>query len=404
MKKFILSVAAIMSAAISVSAFVPRKANFPDIPGYVVMKGDFHTHSAFSDGRSWPTTRVYEAIYDDLDILAVTDHLEPRLKKFIDEGLFRAENITLSTSYELAKKAAQAENLPLMVLHGGELTRGSNLFAGHFNLHFIKDAEAISNAEQNAPKSKDKVKSEEDAILAGLREARKQGCFITLNHPDWDAQARNETKWWPFYDRLLKEGLLDGIEIVNSTVSPFLDKDAFEWAVEKNLTIVSGTDCHSPMNKIFDYASGEMRSMTLVFAKERTEESVKEALQKGRTAVFNDGRLYGKQEFLEPVLRSILDVKVVSKSSDHRMTVRLTNSGALPVILYKAPGSNNIRIMRFVKVNPGEILDLSVIGEYDEDGVKTVRPIKDLKLDFYVQNFLSAPGKPIRVSFTPAGL
>ena len=33
----------------------------PDIPGYVTLKCDFHTHTVFSDGNVWPTIRVQEA-------------------------------------------------------------------------------------------------------------------------------------------------------------------------------------------------------------------------------------------------------------------------------------------------------------------------------------------------------
>ena len=29
--------------------------SFPDLPGYVTVKCDLHTHTVFSDGEVWPT-------------------------------------------------------------------------------------------------------------------------------------------------------------------------------------------------------------------------------------------------------------------------------------------------------------------------------------------------------------
>ena len=47
-----------------------------EIPGYVTLKCDFHSHTVFSDGEVWPTFRIREAIEDGIDVVAITDHLE----------------------------------------------------------------------------------------------------------------------------------------------------------------------------------------------------------------------------------------------------------------------------------------------------------------------------------------
>ena len=49
---------------------------FPDLPGHVTLKCDFHMHSVFSDGSVWPTIRVEESWRDGLDAIALTDHVE----------------------------------------------------------------------------------------------------------------------------------------------------------------------------------------------------------------------------------------------------------------------------------------------------------------------------------------
>ena len=52
-----------------------RAIIFPDIDNHFTLVSDFHSHTAFSDGDVWPTIRVEEAARDQLDDLAITDHL-----------------------------------------------------------------------------------------------------------------------------------------------------------------------------------------------------------------------------------------------------------------------------------------------------------------------------------------
>ena len=46
----------------------------PQVNGYNIYKGDFHTHTMYSDARVSPKGRVMEAWLDGLDIVAITDH------------------------------------------------------------------------------------------------------------------------------------------------------------------------------------------------------------------------------------------------------------------------------------------------------------------------------------------
>ena len=49
---------------------------YPNIPGYLSLKTDFHIHSVFSDGTVWPSIRVQEALRENLDAISLTEHLE----------------------------------------------------------------------------------------------------------------------------------------------------------------------------------------------------------------------------------------------------------------------------------------------------------------------------------------
>ena len=69
--------------------------------------------------------------------------------------------------------------------------------------------------------------------------------------------------------------------------------------------MVGGSDAHDPID--FDYRGppDDIRPVTLVFAKARTAEAIREALVARRTAVFSRGRLIGEPEYLESLfLRS----------------------------------------------------------------------------------------------------
>jgi hypothetical protein len=72
---------------------------------------------------------------------------------------------------------------------------------------------------------------------------------------------------------------------------------------------MGGSDIHDLIDWHYHVPEGGHRPVTLVFATEKNEESLKEALQKGRTVVWFDNTLIGKQEFLVPLIQQSLLVK-----------------------------------------------------------------------------------------------
>ena len=388
MKKLFLILSAVLLTLTS-SATVPHKSVIPDIPGYKTLKGDFHMHTNFSDASVWPVTRVDEADFDGLDFISMTDHLETHHQHMVKDF---AANADRNSSYEIALKAAKKYGI--LVIHGAELTRGTRILPGHFNTHFITDGNAVAAASEahNGKYGKDEVRQEEEAIKAGLKEARKQGAFIVWNHPDWEQQARNETKWWPIHTEILNAGLMDGIEIVNRFSG--YDPEAFHWAIEKDLAIVTGTDAHKPMFQWVDYEKGEYRPMTLVFAKDRSLEGIREALEARRTAAYADGCVYGKAEWLEPLLKACLEISDV-KYSEKKVSFTLRNVSTIPITLNKAPGSENLTYARLLYVNGGEELTFSI------NGADSRKPIglNEFDVNLYIANWLTDVDAPLKVSY-----
>ena len=92
-----------------------RAIEFPDTSTYQTLAVDLHTHSVFSDGHVWPKTRVEEALRDQLDALAITEHLEwqPHRADILHPDRNRA--------YDIAADAAKETDL--IVIRGSEITR-----------------------------------------------------------------------------------------------------------------------------------------------------------------------------------------------------------------------------------------------------------------------------------------
>jgi hypothetical protein len=65
------------------------------------------------------------------------------------------------------------------------------------------------------------------------------------------------------------------------------------------LTVLGNTDVHNLIEHDYNLGDFIHRSMTLVFAKERTAESVREALEAGRTVAWSSKYIAGKEEHVK---------------------------------------------------------------------------------------------------------
>ena len=371
-----------MSAA--TAALTPNKIVIPNIEGYKTLKGDFHVHTVFSDAAVWPTTRVQEAIWEGLDVLAITEHIDTRHQHMRKKGVF-TDKCDRNYSYELAKKAAGDK---LVVIHGGEITRG--MPPGHFNCLFVQDNEAIcKEAEAN----------DHDHYLAmrgGLKEARKQGAFLMWNHPNWHKQAPNVTKMWPEHKKILKDGYMDAIEIYNQACG--YSPESHEWCLKHNLAILGNSDCHQPFFTELDYLNGEHRPITLVFAKEKSVEGVREALEARRSAVFAEGMVYGREQELAPLFAACVKVKSV-KWGDKGVTFTLENKSSIPLTLVKAPGSEGLWYPRYVVIPPFSSVSIKARPLLkNNQQPKFADSITSVDVNFLVESFQIGANKPLPFS------
>ena len=263
----------------------PRKRNIimiPNADGYQTLKCDFHTHTVFSDGHVWPNVRVQEAWQEGLDVLAITDHVEyhPHSEDVV---------VDHNRAYELAKGMAKQNNI--VFIKGTEITRKTP--PGHFNALFIGDASGYIEDSDN---EKDK-----EAVMKAV----EQDAFIFWNHPGWKVnQVEGSYEWIDFVDELYDENIVKGIEVFNGFG---FHKKALDWCVDNDLTVMGTSDIHNLIEHDYDLGGCVHRSMTLVFAKERTAESVREALEADRTVAWASKYIAGKEENIKRLFNACVE-------------------------------------------------------------------------------------------------
>lgn len=395
----------------------PKAAvDFPDLPGFLTLQADFHQHTVFSDGKVWPNVRVDECVRDGLDAMAVTDHIEwqphredvphsnrnrghqlAQLAASLPRGMSEGDYWLVEQRRRGREDLIQAQRTlvarplgvyedpppqPIIVVNGAEITRPLPL--GHVNALFLQDANRLV---------------QEDGIAA-VREAARQGAFLLWNHP-WSPQTENVdgiARLTEVQRLLMEEGIIQGIEVVNTdTYSP----EAFQIALDRNLTIFGNSDIHDLIDVIYP-APRKRRPVTLVFAKERTAAALREALDQRRTAVWFNHTLLGRVEWLEPLVRAAVEVRVVGYRPDRlRFSIQdRPDTSLLDLELHNRSGS---RLVLRPKDGPAPTNEPQVIVLEPQASVRLTVPtgqrLPRVSLGFEVLNALTAPGRTLALNW-----
>jgi len=178
---------------------------------------------------------------------------------------------------------------------------------------------------------------EEEDPLVSIEKALEQGAFIQWNHPGW---PDDKSTLYPVHDELLKAGKIHGVEVLNHMEYYPV---AFDWCNQYGIAPMANTDIHDLISG--NYGANKLRPMTLVFATERSEKGIKEALFARRTAAFFDGKLVGNSEYLMKLIQSSLKIRRINAK-----TIEVTNISDIPYEmtnggkLYMFPCRKTVRI------------------------------------------------------------
>ena len=359
-----------------------RKLFFPNIDNYQTLISDLHQHTVFSDGLVWPSIRVDEAIYDGVDIISMTEHLEyqPHLEDI--------PNLDRNRVYNLTKKYAENYNSnlenenKLVVINGQEITR--SMPPGHVNAIFIEDANTLLHNDS----------------LSGILDANKQKAFLFWNHPAWSAQRSDGiAKLDEFHKFLISNNYLHGIEVVNEV---YYSEEAFQIALDNNLTIMGNSDVHGLIDWTFEIPKYGHRPVTLIFSKSKKLSDIKNALIEGRTVVYYNDLLIGKEENLKPLIQKSIEVSITGKinqgySEDGASTIlsiKIKNKCSADLIL------KNLSNFTFEK-------NADIFTVKGQESITLRTKVGDKKmtelLKFKVLNGLIEPKKYLEVEF-PTGI
>ena len=361
-----------------------RKIFFPDIDGYKTLLTDFHQHTVFSDGSVWPTIRVEEAIKDGLDAISLTEHLEyqPYSKDIPNPDRNRAYNIAKS----FAENKNKSLDRKLIVINGQEITR--SMPPGHINAIFLNDANKLLHPKDS---------------LKGILAANKQDAFVFWNHPAWPAQRSDGiAKLDEFHEYLIDKKLLHGIEVVNELS---YSEEALKIALENDLTIMGTSDIHGLVDWLFkvpddnESTNGTLpghRPVTIIFSKDKSEDGIKDALFAGKTAVFYNELLIGKEENLKPLVEKCLVINNINDlelgySEDGKSTIKkveIKNVSDAPFILKNLNSFTFETNSDIINLMPNSIHSISVKTKGE--------PLNELK--FEVLNGIIAPKKYLNIS------
>ena len=348
---------AIVLALVAMSQFSApaqnrRELNVPNIPGYVTLQCDFHLHTVFSDGLVWPTVRVDEAWREGLHAISITDHIEylPHRNDVIPNH---------ERPYEIA--LPQAERRNILLIKGTEITRDTP--PGHFNALFLKEVDPLDTPD----------------FMDVMNQAREQKAFVFWNHPGWKAND-GESYVFDIHEELFQKGLIQGLEVVNGGS---YYKEGHQWALDKNLTLIGTTDAHQPIAPL---TGKDHRSMTLVFAQERSIEGIREALFSGRTAVWFRNQIIGRAAVLEPLIEASVVIHEPAEISGNQAQVKVENRSDLPFSFRRISGGGPEQ----VDLPAGGTITTQV--ELGAGG--------SAELEYEVTNLLVAPEQGLQVRFS----
>ncbi|MEC8047021.1 MAG: Sb-PDE family phosphodiesterase [Pseudomonadota bacterium] len=363
-----------------------RAIEFPDTADYQTLTVDLHTHSVFSDGHVWPKIRVEEALRDQLDALAITEHLEyqPHRADILHPDRNRA--------YDIAADAAK--NSDLIVIRGSEITRDAP--AGHINAVFIDDANKLIKVDKPPADTSDVLAyysaAKEWPAQKAVEAAHAQNAFIFWNHPYWTRQAPDGiARMNKFHSANARNGVLHGIEIANGST---YSEEAFQLALDYNLTLVGVSDVHDLIDWDYKPHDGGHRPVTLVFAKAKTAAAIKEALFARRTVVWFRNLLIGREQHLQPLLAASLSASPLSyRATTYIAEVTLNNV---------SDADFNLRYTGdYTFMNNADRITVPAHGQIKLQ-IKPGKRSKKLTLPFVVENTLTAPEKHAQIEIEVA--
>jgi hypothetical protein len=362
-----------------------RAIVFPDTAEFLTLSLDPHTHSVFSDGHVWPTIRVEEALRDGLDAIAITEHLEyqPHRQDIPHEDRNR--------SWEHAN--ASVKDSEILVVHGSEITR--NQPVGHLNALFLTDSNSLLHKPTDI--SKEDTSAYQKAVRdwpaeKALAAAAAQDAFVFLNHLDWTSQQPSGiAELTEFHLKMIEQGLIHGVEVANTHN---YSEHSFAIALKHDLAILGSSDIHGLIDWDYPPEKGIHRPVTLILAKERTQQGLLEALVARRTVAWYNNLLVGREAHVRPIVEASISIRGARYLDKTQvLSVEIHNNSDAKYQLFNESEYTFTRHGEVIELTPHETTTIEI---------RTGVILADFELPTSVLNVLTAPKTPLKLTLSAA--
>jgi 3',5'-nucleoside bisphosphate phosphatase len=177
------------------------------------------------------------------------------------------------------------------------------------------------------------------------------------------------------------------MELVNG---PDFYDEAFPWIGERSLTILANSDAHDPVPA---RATGGRRPITLLFAKSRDVEGVRDALVNRRTAAWLENDVWGADEHLRPLYGAAVTVETPAVARRPSPIIRLRNSSAIAMTITPRGGPEWVVLPAATELPPESVTVLRPSGF-------AAAPPGELRIElkFEVMNLHTGPGRNLEVT------
>ncbi len=242
------------------------------------LKGDLHMHTIYSDGKRTPLAMCISSMESGMDFISITDH----------------DNYNGSLQ---AIKKVKDLNLDILVLPGEEVTVGESNTSGNGHMLSINSNKSIDEQRQDSNIYEKEVieivkdiennlsdNSIDPLVYAKniwvINKIKEANGISILCHPKWLYHNAKYHLHQPIYKEILKNSRVDGIEVVGDIdkIEELNNMTYLTYMEIKNkhkyLAPIANSDAHDS-----DHYTGER--FTIVFAKEKTDEGIVEAIRDG---------------------------------------------------------------------------------------------------------------------------
>ena len=242
-----------------------------DLYGLRPLKGDFHTHTYYSDGQDGIAVTPADYREEGFDFFALTDHNRMYTSKLIRE-LY--ENVPLGMHMLLGEEVHTPGSI-VHIVHVG----GTESVANRY-IHHPEEFEAGVDAEEaQLAHIPEQYRRRLAMAKWSCKSIHDSGGLAIFPQPFWCPNRYNVSE--DFCNLLFEEKIFDAFELLNGIQDHYNNMQLSLWQEQCGkgnvLPVVGSSDSHN-----HDFAKSTFaRRFTVVFAKENSTASILDAVRNG---------------------------------------------------------------------------------------------------------------------------